>query len=313
MKIALIIGCEGQDGRLIRELLLSQGYAVLGLARGIVHSVNVAWDRPVDIFKQEIVLDLMKTVSFDEIYYLAAHHQSSQDPSQDNTFLFKQSHAVNVEGLLNFLEAIRLRAPKAHLFYAASSLLFANTTTNIQDEQTPFAPDSIYGMTKLNGLLLCRYYRQQYGVFASTGILYNHESPYRAANFISTKIVQAAVKIKQGKQEGLVVGDLNASIDWGYAPDYVKAMQQILSAPEGDEFIIATGQKHCVRDFVQIAFDCVGLDWKKYVKEDIGIMTRKRKSLVGNSQKLMDATGWRPSVDFKGMIKLLVEAQGVCV
>ena len=313
MKTALIVGCEGQDGRLVTELLLAQGYAVLGLARHVVHSVNVSWDRPVDILNQEAVFDLMKVVPFDEIYYLAAYHQSSQDPFQDNTVLFKQSHAINVEGLLNLLEAIKTQGSQARLFYAASSLIFASTATDVQDEQTSFAPDSFYGMTKLNGLLLCRYYRQQHGVFVATGILYNHESAYRSASFISTKIVRAAVNIKQGKQNDLVVGDLNACTDWGYAPDYVVAMQQILKLPQGDEFVIATGQQHSVRDFVQIAFDCVGLDWKNYVKEDPAIMTRKRRPLVGSPQKLISVTGWHPTVDFKGMIKNLVEAQGACV
>ena len=311
MKTAIIIGCEGQDGRIAFDLLLKKEYRILGIGRGTVRCAGIDWDQAIDITKKQDVLRLSKEVKADEIYYLAACHQSSQDRVRDESDLLRTSHAVNVEGLLYFCEGIKTYNPKAKLFYAASSLIYEGTDTPVQDEQTPFSPQSIYGMTKLNGLLLCRYYRARYGIFASSGILYNHESIYRGDNFISTRIIKAALNIKKGKQDSLVLGDLSAQVDWGYAPDYVEAMQRILNTAKADDFIIASGKKHSVRDFVRIVFGYLGMDWKQYVREDPGVMTRKRKALVGNARKLRQATGWHPTVDFRGMIKLLLEAQGV--
>ncbi len=313
MKTAVIIGCEGQDGRIAFDLLASKQYRVLGIGRRGVRSVGVDWDQAVDITNRQDVLQLSKTVQADEIYYLAACQQSSQDKLRDESDLFKESHAVHVEGLLYFCEGIKMYNPTAKLFYAASSLIYGGTDTVVQDEQTPFCPDTIYGMTKLDGLLLCRYYRARYGVFASCGILYNHESLYHGDNFVCTKIIKAALNIKEGKQEVLVLGDLSAQVDWGYAPDYVAAMHQILDSAPADDFIIASGIAHSVRDFVAAAFGLLGLDWTKYVREDQRLMTRVRKILVGDPKKLMDKTGWRPTVDFQGMVKALLQARGVPV
>jgi GDPmannose 4,6-dehydratase len=306
MKTAIIVGSEGQDGRIAFDLLLQKQYRVLGLGRGKVRSVGINWDGIIDITNAADVLRLTKEVAADEIYYLAACHQSSQDRLRDEAQLLKESQAVHVEGLLYFCEGIRMNSPKTRLFYAASSLIFEGTSTAMQDEETPFCPQSIYGMTKLNGLLLCRYYRAKYGLFTCSGILYNHESAYRGDNFISGKIIKAALNIKAGRQKDLVLGDLNAEVDWGYAPDYVQAMQCILNSIKADDFIIASGKKHSVREFVQTAFDLLGLDYKQYVREDPRLMTRKRRTLVGNSRKLSQLTGWRPTVDLRGMIKLLL-------
>jgi len=313
MKTAIIIGCEGQDGRIAFDLLLQKQYRILGISRGGVRCAGIDWDQAVDITREEDVLHLSKAVKADEIYYLAACHQSSQDRLRDESDLLKESHAVNVEGLLYFCEGIKKYSPKARLFYAASSLIYEGTDTTMQDEQTPFCPQSIYGMTKLNGLLLCRYYRDRYGVFASSGILYNHESHYRGDNFISTRIIKAALNIKEGNQDSLALGDLSAQVDWGYAPDYVAAMHQILNSHHTDDFIIASGTTHSVRDFVMITFDLLGLDWKKYVREDRSIVMRSRKVLKGNPKKLMEQIGWRPTVNFQGMIRVLLQAQGALV
>ena len=191
----------------------------------------------------------------------------------------------------------------------SSSLIYEGTSTAMQDEQTPFCPQSIYGMTKLDGLLLCRYYRHQYGVFASSGII-NHESPYRRDNFISSRIIKAALDIKKGKQDSLVLGDLSAEVDWGYAPDYVEAMHRILDIDKADEFIIASGKKHSVRDFVPIAFDLLGLNCKQYVREDPGVVNQKKKSAGRECSKIDTGNGLAGKVDFRGMIKLLLAAQG---
>ena len=176
MKTAFVIGSQGQDGRIAVDLLANKGYKVLGFGR-----------ETIDITNQDAVLELMKTTPVDEIYYLAACHQSSQDQARDNAALFQESHAVNVEGLLYFLKGMQGYAPQARLFYASSSLIFEGASMEKQNENTPFSPESIYAMSKLDGLLLCRYYRKHYGTFASVGIMYNHESRFRRETFISRK------------------------------------------------------------------------------------------------------------------------------
>ena len=247
----------------------------------------------------------------DEVYYFAAFHHSSEDKaSEDVLHLFTESYRINVQALLHFLEGIRKYSPKTRLFYSGSSLLFGDADTEIQSESTPFKPETVYGITKLDGVLSCRYYSKQYGIFASTGIFYNHESSYRTDNFISKKIIKGALEISRGKKEKLVVGNLHAEVDWGYAPDYVDAACRILHIDFPGEFIIATGKRHSVLDFVKITFDYLGLNWKEHVTENKTLLTRNRKPMIGDPSKLMRTTGWRPTVDFKEMIRLLLLAEG---
>jgi GDPmannose 4,6-dehydratase len=200
--------------------------------------------------------------------------------------------------------------PKARLFYASSSRIFSASSKGLQDEKTPIDPDCIYGTTKAAGLFACRMYRNKYSIFASTGILYNHESHLREDKFVSRKIIRGAIDIKKGKRTSLVLGDLSAKIDFGYAPDYVDAMHKILNTAVCDDFIVATGKKHSVLDFVKTAFGYLGLDWKLYVKEDKNIVTRKSPSRAGNARKLRSVTSWKPSVDFREMIRLLLSKEG---
>jgi GDPmannose 4,6-dehydratase len=230
---------------------------------------------------------------------------------EENTELFRESFRVHVFALINFLEAMRIFAQEGRLFYAASSHVFGNTPIKLQTEETPFNPAGIYGITKAAGIYACRFYRNQYQLFASAGILYNHESQYRQSTFVTTKIIEGAINIKKGRQNNLLLGNLDAEVDWGYAPDYVDAFQRILASPEPDDFIIATGEKHTVRDFVEITFGYLGLDWKKYVEEDAKIIFKSGATLVGNPQKLTQITGWKPSVDLRGMIKLLLQSRGI--
>lgn len=309
MKKAVIVGCNGQDGRIAFDLLLSKQYDVIGIDRGVVK--GAAKVRPIDICVFEDVAGLLREYKPDEVYYFAAFHHSSEDKSAESALeLFKQSYMVNVLGLLHFLEGMRLFSPETRLFYAGSSLLFGDADCEIQDESTPFKPDTVYGITKLDGLMSCRFYRKQYGIFASTGIFYNHESQFRTENFISKKIIRGALKIKRQEKSNLILGNLRAEVDWGYAPDYVDASYRMLQTAVPDDFIVATGQRHSVQEFVSIAFDCVGLNWKDHVEENIATITRKRKTLVGNPSKLMQTTGWHPTVDFPGMIRLLLMAEG---
>ncbi len=309
MKKAIIVGCNGQDGRIAYDLLSSKNYDVLGIDRGVVRGYSRSV--PVDISSFDDVAGILSEFKPDEVYYFAAFHHSSEDKAAENVLqLFAQSYLINVQALLHFLEGIRLFSPQTRIFYAGSSLLFGDAEGEIQDELTPFKPDTVYGITKLDGVLSCRYYRKTYGTFASVGIFYNHESQYRTENFISRKIIKGALEIKRGKKDELVLGNLQAEVDWGYAPDYVDAAHRILQTDASGEFVIATGKLHSVLDFVTITFDYLGLNWKNHITENKTVLTRNRKALKGNPSKLMHTTGWRPTVDFKEMIRLLLIAEG---
>ncbi|OFZ53974.1 MAG: hypothetical protein A2428_16370 [Bdellovibrionales bacterium RIFOXYC1_FULL_54_43] len=298
MKTALVTGCKGQDGALLSELLRSRGYAVTGLDAGLGP----------DITRAEQTLAVIEQVRPDEIYHLAAVHQSSEEEARENVSLFRQSYEVNFFAFLNLLEAARLKAPKARLFYAASSHVFGNPPTEVQNESTPLAPDSPYAFSKVDGMAACRLYRERHGVFAACGILYTHESPLRSERFLSKKIIAAAHRYAAGKSqpgEKLTVGDLSAVIDWGYAPDYVEAMTRILALPSPDDFVIATGERHTVREFVEEVFRLAGLDWTQYVVENRSILKRASPVRIGNASKLKAATGWKPSLGFGEMIRVL--------
>jgi GDPmannose 4,6-dehydratase len=309
MKTAIIVGSGGQDGRLLTESLRSQGYRILGIGRSSVTTTDLAWSRPVDITRPEEVAAVVEALQPDEIYHLAAIHHSSQDSHADDLAAFRRLYEVNFFSLLHFLEAVRVGSPRSRLFFAASSHVFGNPATDIQDETTPLHPDSVYGMTKADGLLACRLYRDRHGVFASTGILYTHESPYRDEKFLAMKIVRAALRIKAGRQQELVVGSLDATIDWGWAEDFVEAMRLIVAAGKAGTFIVATGTPHTVRDFLRVAFETVGLDWRRHVREDPSVMTRPSPVRVGDPARLGTTTGWSPKTDFESMICALVASQ----
>lgn len=295
-KLAAIVGSGGQDGRLLRALLESKGCEVVGITRG----------GTVDVSRPRQVQGFIARHKPSEVYYLAAFHHSSEDPPIDPLELFRRSDETHVSGLVNCLEAIRRSSRKTRLFYAASSHVFGSAAGGTQDESTPLDPDNVYGITKAAGMMACRYYRRRHGVFASVGILYNHESTLRDEKFVSRKIVQAARRIKEGRQKTLVLGDLSAEADWGYAPDYVEAMRLILALPKPDDFVVASGEKRSVREFVRLAFGKLGLDWRKHVREDRGVLTKRKAALLGSPRKLMRATGWKPSVDFEGLVDALL-------
>lgn len=308
-KIAIIVGSAGQDGKIACEYLLKKGYTVIGIDKYGQARQGAGQHKklPLDIADSQSVFDLLKSTQPTEVYYFAAFHHSSEDALVDNIELLEKSYRVNVFSLMNFLEGIRKYSPKTRLFYAASSLIFGDTRSAVQSETTKFSPDSFYGITKLDGLHLCRFYRKQYGIFVSVGILYNHESVYRQKKFLSMKIVSAALAIRDKKADRLVLGDIKARVDWGYAPDYVDAMWRMLQLNKSDEFIVATGKIHSVAYFAKTAFEQMGLDWKRYVKEERQSITRKRKVLSGNASKLRSMTDWKPSVSFEEMIRKIIE------
>jgi GDPmannose 4,6-dehydratase len=309
MRRVIIVGANGQDGRILYDRLRDDGCAVLGIARDAVRSTEPGAPVHVDITDRRQVLALVTGWRPDQVYYLAAcHHSSEEQADKDTVSLFEQSHAVHVRGLLHFLEAMREVGRATRLFFAASSLVFGNAVTEMQDERTPMNPRCIYGITKAVGVRCCRYYRETHGVFAAAGILYNHESAYRQKKFVSQKIIRAAIGIANGRREKLILGDLSAKIDWGYAPDFADAMVRILALPEPDDFIVATGEAHTVREFAEIVFASLGLDWKAHVEEDASVLHRRRRTLMGNASKLRAATGWQPSVTFAEMVERLATA-----
>ena len=312
MPRAIIVGATGQDGTLLFRHLDGRNYQVFGMGKSRVVTNNETWkgEWAIDIGDFRQVAALVQKVQPDEVYHLAAVHHSSEDTVPNPVKLFDQSYTVNVASLFNFLEAIREISPKTRLFYASSSHIFGIPESEPQDENTPISPLNMYAITKVSGMHLCRMYRTVHNVFASAGILYNHESPLRGEHFVSRKIALGVIRCKKDPVSRIALGDLKSEVDWGYAPDYVDAMERILRLDKAGDFVIATGEKHTVEDFVRIAFETVDLDWREYVTEQKEIITRPAVALVGNPVKLERMTGWRRSVTFPEMVRLLVESTG---
>lgn len=310
MSKALIIGHTGQDGTYLWKLLSAKNYDLVGVAsKNIFHSQNKNL-QPVDIRNFNEVEQLIKSHQPDELYYLAAVHQSSSDKQIADGELFQKSIDINAKAFINFLEAVRLHSKQTKIFYAASSHIFGETGTAMQDETTPLNANCIYGITKTTGIRAGYFYRNNYNVFASVGIFYNHESPLRASKYVSKKIVETAVAIKHGLKDKLLLGNLDHRVDWGYAPDYVDAAYRILQLQSPGDFVISSGATHSIQDFTEGVFNYLDLDWKKYVDVNPNLITKKQKqNLTGNNEKLKNATGWENSVTFSELIKILVDAE----
>jgi GDPmannose 4,6-dehydratase len=310
-KTAFIVGADGQDGKLLEAHLKTRGYRLACIDKGTTRFNGLPWRMPVDITHASDVFEVVRELQPDEIYHFAAIHQSAEGRAREDLALYRDSYEVNFFSLLNFLEAIRLFSNKTRLFYAASSHVFGHSprgaAAELQNEETPLSPDSVYAMTKVDGLLACRRYRMFHQVFAAVGILYNHESSFRDDKFLTKKVIRAVVDIKRGGQNKLVLGDLSAKVDWGYAPDYVEAMHAILSAEVADEFVVATGIGHTVMEFVEAAFLEAGIsNWKQYVLENPENLGTRRRSGSGDPSKLTRVTKWTPKTSFLEMIRSLL-------
>jgi len=307
-KQAIIVGSEGQDGCLLFDLLVERGYEVIGVGKNFVRTTQPIHLQSIDIRNSDAVTNLIETTKPAEVYYLAAFHYSSEEKfsNLDSRCMLMTSMDIHVHGLINFLEAIRRTSSRTRIFYAASSLVFGNPSQTPQNEQTPFNPLCAYGISKAAGVHCCRFYRNTHGVFTIAGILYNHESYLRPEHFISQKIIRGAKSIQQNRQDRLILGDLSVIRDWGYAPDYVDAMHRLLQINKPEDVVIASGEGHTVREFVQIAFDVLGLDWKYFVREDPRILRDRQPVYIGNPQYLKKLTGWKPSISFQEMIHKLM-------
>ncbi|OGC79382.1 MAG: GDP-mannose 4,6-dehydratase [candidate division Zixibacteria bacterium RBG_16_40_9] len=308
---ALITGITGQDGSYLAEFLLSKGYKVFGMVRRsstekferINHIIDKIQLRQADLLDQLSLIRLIEEVQPDEIYNLAA--QSFVPTSWEQPVLTAEFDAI---GVTRILEAIKLVNKKIKFYQASSSEMFGKTQEVPQTEKTSFYPRSPYGVAKVYGHWITVNYRESYGIFGCSGILFNHESPRRGLEFVSRKITDGVAKIKFGLADKLYLGNLEAHRDWGYAGDYVEAMWLMLQQKEPDNFVVATGISHSVKDLVKVAFEAAGLDWQKYVAVDQKLVRPAEVDhLLGDASYAKKKLGWQPKVSFEQMIKMMVE------
>jgi GDPmannose 4,6-dehydratase len=313
MKKAIITGITGQDGSYLADLLLAKGYEVHGVVRRastenfdrIAHLTGRVVLHQADLLDQLSIIEVFREVKPDEVYNLAA--MSFVPTSWKQPVLTSEFTGI---GVTRVLEAIRLLDPKRIRFYqASSSEMFGKVRETPQRETTPFYPRSPYGVAKVYGHFITVNYRESYGMFCCSGILFNHESPRRGREFVTRKVTDGASRIKLGLAKELRLGNLEAKRDWGFAGDYVEAMWLMLQQDKADDYVIATGESHSVGELVQTAFDCVGLDWRRYVVQDPAL-TRPAEVdlLVGDASKAHRELNWRPRVGFHELVRRMVEA-----
>jgi GDPmannose 4,6-dehydratase len=311
-KRAIITGITGQDGSYLAELLLEKGYEVFGVIRRssapnfwrIEHLLDRIELRPGDLLDQLSLVRLIQSVKPHEFYNLAA--MSFVPASWDQPMLTAE---YNSQGVTRVLEAIRQVDPQIRLYQASSSEMFGKVREVPQTELTPFYPRSPYGVSKVFGHYITVNYRESYGIFACSGILFNHESPRRGIEFVTRKVTDGVARIKLGLTDTLPLGNLDARRDWGFAGDYVRAMWMMLQQDEPDDYVISTGVAHSVRDLVDTAFAHAGLDPGKHVKLDKAFLRPAEvEHLIGDCTKARGRLGWRPAVDFKGLIEMMVDA-----
>jgi len=312
MKRALITGITGQDGSYLADFLLSKNYDVHGMVR---RSSNENFERiqkirdrvtlhQADLLDQLSIIALIRDVRPHEIYNLAA--QSFVPTSWVQPVLTGEFTAI---GVTRMLEAVRLVDPKIRFYQASSSEMFGKVQETPQTEKTPFWPRSPYGVAKVYGHWITVNYRESYDLFACSGILFNHESPRRGKEFVTRKISHAVASIKRGLQKDLRLGNVEAKRDWGFAGDYVRAMWMMLQQGSPDDYVVATGKNHTVREFCEIAFDHVGLPWKKYVVVDKTLFRPAEvNTLCGNPAKARRKLGWSPEVGFADLVRMMVDA-----
>jgi GDPmannose 4,6-dehydratase len=309
---AIITGITGQDGSYLAELLLGKGYEVVGMVRRasapnlwrIEHLLPRVTLMPADLLDQLSLIRLIRDVAPHEFYNLAA--MSFVPASWEQPLLTGEFNSL---GVTRVLEAIRHVDNSIRLYQASSSEMFGKVREVPQTELTPFYPRSPYGVSKVFAHYITVNYRESYGLFACSGILFNHESPRRGEEFVTRKVCLGAARIKLGLADTLSLGNLDAHRDWGFAGDYVRAMWQMLQQERADDYVIATGVNHSVRELVEMAFEHVGLDWRRYVRLDpLLLRPAEVDQLVGDASKARSAFGWQPEVDFAGLVRMMVDA-----
>jgi GDPmannose 4,6-dehydratase len=316
MKKAFITGITGQDGSYLAELLLEEGYKVYGLTRRsstqnfariehIIHNPNLELVSG-DLIDQHSLTYALKEIQPDEVYNLAA--QSFVKASWEQPVLTGEFTAI---GVTRVLEAVKLACPEARFYQASSSEMFGKVQEVPQTETTPFYPRSPYGVAKVYGHWITVNYRESFDMYAVSGILFNHESPRRGLEFVTRKIANAVARVKLGKQAFVELGNLEAKRDWGYAKDYVRGMWLMLQQSEPDDYVLATGETHSVREFLQLSCEIAGIpDWEAVYKHNPKYdRPAEVDLLIGNPTKAKTKLGWEPSVDFHGLVKLMVETE----
>ena len=311
-KRALITGITGQDGSYLAELLLEKGYEVVGMMRRssapnlwrVEHLLDRIVLKPADLLDQLSLLRLVDEVRPHELYNLAA--MSFVPASWDQPMLTGEFNAL---GVTRLLDAVRRVDPSIRFYQASSSEMFGKVRQVPQNELTPFYPRSPYGVSKVFAHYITVNYRESYNLFAVSGMLFNHESPRRGLEFVTRKVSDGVARIKLGRADTLSVGNLDAQRDWGFAGDYVRMMWLMLQQEHADDYVIATGVSHSVRELVEIAFAHAGLDWKKHVRIDPALMRPAEVDhLLGDPSKARAELGWMPSVGFKQLIEMMVDA-----
>src|SRR2546423_2743084 len=311
-KRAIITGITGQDGSYLAELLLEQGYEVVGTVRRssapnlwrIDHLLDRITLKPADLLDQLSLLRVIDEVRPAEIYNLAA--MSFVPASWDQPLLTGE---YNAQGVTRLLDAVRQVDTSIKIYQASSSEMFGKVREVPQTETTPFYPRSPYGVSKVFAHYITINYRESYDLFAVSGMLFNHESPRRGLEFVTRKVTHGCARIKLGLDDALSIGNLDAHRDWGFAGDYVRAMWLMLQQDTPDDYVIATGVAHSVRDLIEIAFARVGLDWQKYVRVDPALMRPAEVDhLLGNATKAKTELGWTPAVDFTHLVEMMVDA-----
>ena len=313
---ALITGITGQDGAYLAEWLLEQGYEVHGIIRRVAiedpahrlwrvrHLIKDINLQPASLESYPSIYRVMNTLKPDEIYHLAA--QSFVSYSFEDEF---STLNTNINGTHYVLSAFRDVAPNARFYFASSSEMFGETDTSPQNEKTPFHPRSAYGISKVAGFHMTRNYREAYRLHASSGILFNHESPRRGFEFVTRKITSHVAAIKSGRADRLRLGNLEARRDWGHARDSVKAMWMMLQQPTPDDYVIATGETHSVKEFAELAFRCAGLDYRQYVVTDPKFFRPAEVDLLqGDAAKAKHLLGWRAEHTFEELVREMVES-----
>ncbi|MGE5686498.1 MAG: GDP-mannose 4,6-dehydratase [Gemmatimonadota bacterium] len=312
MPTALITGITGQDGSYLAELLLAKGYRVFGVVRRTSHHsyerIDHLLDRveivPADLLDQHSLTVVLQETRPDEVYNLAA--QSYVPTSWTQPVLTGEFTAL---GVTRILEAIRLVHPAARFYQASSSEMFGKVQESPQRETTPFYPRSPYGVAKVYGHWITVNYRESYGLYAVSGILFNHESPRRGIEFVTRKVTDGAARIKLGRARELHLGNLDAKRDWGFAGDYVDAMWRMLQQPAPEDYVVGTGIAHSVRDLVEIAFAHVGLDWRAHVVIDPRFLRPAEVDvLLADPTKARTRLGWTPTVSFEQLVRSMVDA-----
>ena len=312
MKNTLITGITGQDGSYLAELLLKKGYKVFGIKRrtsdlnygNVEHLKNDIEFLYADMIDLPSLITAIKTAKPDEVYNLAA--QSFVQTSWEQPILTSEIDGI---GVANILEAIRITKPEARFYQASTSEMFGKVQAVPQKETTPFYPRSPYGVAKLYGHWITVNYRESYKMFTSSGILFNHESPRRGLEFVTRKVSNAVASIKFGMQKELRMGNLDSKRDWGFAGDYVKAMWLMLQQDKPDDYVVATGETHTIRELLEEAFGYVGLNYEDYVVIDPRfVRPAEVELLLGDPGKAFEKLGWKPEVNFKQLIQMMVES-----